>query len=797
MTIKFIPILLFLLFAISSWASDTIYVNVSAHGLQNGNSWANAYSKVHDAILRAQPGDDIWIAKGQYYLAESRVAPRMSFPSDVRLFGNFDGNESSIDARNMQIVQTQFLRGGNISQDSLYHYGSGLYYCNTGKRTLLNGIMFSTGYQWLLDPGNQLTVLGCTDIECYGGAIQLHSKAVSDSTFLTVENCNFDSCLSAVGSAIYGLPQEGVWSLSIKQCLFYQNANAAVTIGGYTKPCLGKIQFSIDSTIFDNNGTLGISRQGVTDLSIGGFENLGSPENTILVTHSTFRNAKGNYPYYNNVIGCNTEGSFHFDHCFFENNTPTNGKRILHGGIAGAIGNYTISNCSFVNSAGDEGVISLYSCPATIKNCLFERNKRPSLPIPYFSGGIVSLGSDFFWSNSPLPANIENCTFINNSSGGAYALIEAIDANQTQPLDITVKNCLFHGNNTNGRPDTLLSLLKVRNLKFDHNLVPYADSIELKQNGVKLLGQSTIHLGTSNLYKETPLFTDTASYDYRLLSCSPGVNSGDNSVLSMSDTSDLQGNPRVLMGTIDIGAYESFALLDSVSIQPPNCFGGNNGVIHLNSSIDSFMLGYVWSTGAMSQSLQQLTAGQYTYQMIEGGICSATDTITLISPDSLVVNVSYTQATTAISQDGSITVNPSGGTSPYAYLWSNGSQSSTNTNLVTGTYIVTITDGNGCTKQYSLHLGISDTTIGNNPIRYAVFPNPTVSTIMITDISINEKPVNIAVFNSIGIAKNLVYSENNGVIRINTANLSSGLYIGVLEFSQNRKSIFKFAKIAE
>lgn len=47
--------------------------------------------------------------------------------------------------------------------------------------------------------------------------------------------------------------------------------------------------------------------------------------------------------------------------------------------------------------------------------------------------------------------------------------------------------------------------------------------------------------------------------------------------------------------------------------------------------------------------------------------------------------------------DGTATVNPSGGASPYSYLWDNGQGGQTNFGLGAGTYFVTVTDQNGQT----------------------------------------------------------------------------------------------------
>ncbi|MBA7681043.1 hypothetical protein ES703_89371 [subsurface metagenome] len=54
-----------------------------------------------------------------------------------------------------------------------------------------------------------------------------------------------------------------------------------------------------------------------------------------------------------------------------------------------------------------------------------------------------------------------------------------------------------------------------------------------------------------------PLFADVAIGDYHLLASSPCINAGDPNYVAEPNETDLDGNPRVICGRIDMGAYEA------------------------------------------------------------------------------------------------------------------------------------------------------------------------------------------------------------------------------------------------
>lgn len=127
------------------------------------------------------------------------------------------------------------------------------------------------------------------------------------------------------------------------------------------------------------------------------------------------------------------------------------------------------------------------------------------------------------------------------------------------------------------------------------------------------------------------------------------------------------------------------------------CPGVNTGSINLSVTGGSAPYTYAWSNGATTQDLSNIAGGNYSVTITDGNSCTATNVTTVGTGTGPSAAISVFDASCAGVNNGLVDITVSGGTTPYTYLWSNGSTSQDLTNVASATYTVTVTDANGCT----------------------------------------------------------------------------------------------------
>ncbi|HEV2455478.1 MAG TPA: choice-of-anchor Q domain-containing protein, partial [Verrucomicrobiae bacterium] len=236
--------------------------------------------------------------------------------------------------------------------------------------------------------------------------------------------------------------------------------------------------------------------------------------------------------------GAYTSSSCGFSNCFFcANSAANNGGGIelgaycliAHCGIysnnaglnGGGVSGSEVSYCIILGNTAGEAGGGTYDCQ--MANCLLSGNSAT------YGGG--SLDDSFFL--------IRNCTIANNRAtnvgGGFYS---------TGVWAFGITNCIIYDNSEN-------------------NPFPWAKDYSnyYPTNFIGMFHCCTVPLpapsiwgGNNNNITNDPAFVNAAFGDFHLQSNSPCINAGRNP--DIARITDLDGNPRIVGGTVDIGAYE-------------------------------------------------------------------------------------------------------------------------------------------------------------------------------------------------------------------------------------------------
>lgn len=167
---------------------------------------------------------------------------------------------------------------------------------------------------------------------------------------------------------------------------------------------------------------------------------------------------------------------------------------------------------------------------------------------------------------------------------------------------------------------------------------------------------------------------------------------------------------------------------NNTQVNDITCNGDQDGSIILNVSGGVTPYSYSWSNVASTKDITNLGPGNYTVSVTDNAGTMVSASFVVNEPQVLQPNSTANNTTTSSSDDGSISLNVSGGVSPYTYLWTGGLTTATINDLAPDTYNVTITDANNCTLVTSRTVG-TNLTIG--PVGG---PGSVAGTTIITDV---------------------------------------------------------------
>tara|TARA_R110002126_G_scaffold72364_1_gene180878 strand:+ start:35496 stop:39446 length:3951 start_codon:yes stop_codon:yes gene_type:complete len=203
-----------------------IYVDVNASGNNDGSSWANAYTNLHDAIDEAGSGTQtIWVAKGTYkpttlLTANNTDVRRVTFliNNPVKIYGGFLGNEMSLDARDSKLNAT--ILSGDLNGD------------DSAIITDVETTRQDNAYHVVSIKGNFAD----------GGFIDGFTITGGNSNGTLSNNCataDPSQYYDAIGAAIYANPDDANTKvyLDFKNCIIEKNSGENYAAYGRFNPC--------------------------------------------------------------------------------------------------------------------------------------------------------------------------------------------------------------------------------------------------------------------------------------------------------------------------------------------------------------------------------------------------------------------------------------------------------------------------------------------------------------------------------------------------------------------------------
>lgn len=171
-----------------------------------------------------------------------------------------------------------------------------------------------------------------------------------------------------------------------------------------------------------------------------------------------------------------------------------------------------------------------------------------------------------------------------------------------------------------------------------------------------------------------------------------GLTTGTYSV-SATDANGCLANAEETVNQPDI-------LEGTISVTDVVCFGESTGSCILTVSGGTLPYSYIWSNGAVTKDIYNIPAGNYSASVTDANGCTIVVNASVSQPDDpLVGNItSQTNVSVYGGNDGSVTVEASGGISPYLYSLDSGppQPSGTFSSLTAGSYTVTVTDAASC-----------------------------------------------------------------------------------------------------
>lgn len=487
------------------------YVKAGAEG-GDGNSWATAMGDLQAAIDASSAGDEIWVAAGTYKpvsLINSSVADSRSFiiKDGVSLYGGFAGVETSREQRKLKpggelwdMVNETILDGDDNVPD-------------TWERIIVPGTTYRYSFKLTSDNDSHIpgTKNNATHVLYQVDVIKNHT--VIDG-FTITGGCADTHKTKASGGGIYA-----IGNVSVNACRIVENSAYFV------------------NEAFDPINALG-----------GG-------------------------------VYLNGAGEASVSNCYFARNFTTSSYTDGMGGGLYAQ-NARVEGCRFEACVGEDGGGGIYQSNGTVKNCIIIDCYASTGGGLYTTGGsaddldvtdcrgLNGGGIAIRDGSTVTHASVWNCyadatefgDALGGSGGGVY-----VDGG-------TALGCVVWNNTSFNGGGICIRQGNAVNCTVQHNSsrkgIPAVVNIdEWPESGglsgaVNCIGAPDVDNSNFVAPSDFSGIADSdvrkaalAKVDWRLAAGSRFIDAGNNTS-GMQESTDMAGNPRVMGGSIDVGAYE-------------------------------------------------------------------------------------------------------------------------------------------------------------------------------------------------------------------------------------------------
>ena len=241
-------------------------------------------------------------------------------------------------------------------------------------------------------------------------------------------------------------------------------------------------------------------------------------------------------------------------------------------------------------------------------------------------------------------------------------------------------------------------------------------------------------------------------------------------------------------GTVNITISSGTNITSVLNTTNPPCANITNGLIVVNPTSGTAPYQYSLNGGPFqaSNTFTGLPAGNYTIDITDQIGCTGTNSTTLTTNTPINTTVSMTMPLCNGNANGSITLTPSGGVSPYEFSINAGTvyqPGGTFSNLAAGTHTIRIKDFAGCTKDTTVILSepalLTASAVNSAPASCSgndgtitVTGNGGTGAYQYSINGVNFQPGNVFTAPAVGPYPNIQVKDANGCIATTSAVVS-------------------------